>query len=76
MSKIQERIKLHLDVAQEELNKCDWKFEKLTDKEFVILCEALGKAEIFFAHMNDEDKDYFQFADEAVDEYLNPPKED
>lgn len=76
MSKIQDRIKLHLDFVQAEVNKCDWQFDRLSDADFTFLLKHMHHVSYFFAHTDDEDRDYYQFVDEAIYDYLNPPKED
>jgi hypothetical protein len=72
MSKIQERIKLHLDFVQAEMNKCDWKLERLSEADFTFLVKHMDHVSYFFAHTNDEDRDYYQYVGEAIYDHLNP----
>jgi hypothetical protein len=62
MSKIQEKIETLLDELQEimESNK------HLTDDERAI--ELLGSLSLYWAHMDDEGKDYVHCATQAIDE--------
>lgn len=65
MSKIQEKIKQRMDDLQAAMENN----KHLTDRETVI--ELFGKAGIYFAHMTDEDKDYYQAAQYAFEEKIN-----
>lgn len=64
MSKIQEKIETLLDELQEimESNK------HLVDEERAV--ELLGSLSLYWAHMDDEGKDYVQCATEAIDEKI------
>jgi len=57
VSKIQERIKLHMDAIQAIMESPgqDHLIEGKTD-----LLNQMAKVSLFAAHMNDEDKDYYQ----------------
>ncbi len=70
MSKIQEKIKQHLDVVQEINESVSWKFKDMTDSQTINMVGNLQSVGYFFAHMSDEDRDYYQVTSELVGEYF------
>ena len=65
MSKIQERIKLHIDAIQAIMESPgqDHLIEGKTD-----LLNQMAKVSLFAVHMNDEDKDYYQAVQFVLEE--------
>ena len=65
MSQIQARIKLHMDAVQAimEAPGQDHLTEDKTD-----LLNQMSKVSLYFAHMNDEDKDYYQAVQYTLEE--------
>ncbi len=70
MSKIQERIKQHLDVVQEINESISWKFEDMTDSQTINMVGNLQSVGYFFAHMKEADREYYQVTRELVEEYF------
>jgi len=65
MSQIQARIKLHMDAIQAIMESPgqDHLIEGKTD-----LLNQMAKVSLFAAHMNDEDKDYYQAVQYTLEE--------
>lgn len=65
MSKIQEKIKFHMDAIQVIMESPGQNHlkERKTD-----LLNQMAKVSLFIAHMNDEDKDYYQAVEWALEE--------
>ncbi len=70
MSKIQERIKQHLDAVQEINEAVSWKFEDMTDSQTVDMVGNLQSVGYFFSHMSGDDREYYQVTRELVEEYF------
>jgi len=64
MSKLQEKITLIMDQIQEMMES------NYHLKDVDAVQEALDKVSLYWAHMNDEDKDYVHCAREAVEEKI------
>lgn len=62
MSKIQEKIKTLMDIVQESLES---QRHIESPEEFMIELDKVG---LYFSHMNDEDRDYYQAAQIAFEE--------
>ena len=62
MSKIQEKIKTLMDTVQESLES---QRHIESPEEFMIELDKVG---LYFSHMNDEDRDYYQVAQIAFEE--------
>lgn len=66
MSKIQEKINGIMNEIQ-ALMESDPKAHLKPDSE---IHELMWRAGIYFAHMNDEDRDYYQFVSMAIEDKL------
>ena len=64
MSKLQDKITLIMDQIQEMMES------NYHLKDVDAVQEAVDKVSLYWAHMNDEDKDYVHCAREAVEEKI------